>query len=178
MLHQETVASGAVPYARVISRDIDGVLWEGRQYYANDRVYELYFADAEAVHYKDMDKHASLLGSFKTTYQAGRQIIKDDVSSIVGSAKQEMKNTAYGLAFLQAGKSTIRICYTAEGEGYLSVSVTSVRQGLMARSRLGARLKDWLSESLSKIHTNTSDLRLWRSRASRGRFKRSVQLRR
>ena len=149
VLHQETVASGAVPYARVISRDIDGVLWEGRQYYANDRVYELYFADAEAVHYKDMDKHASLLGSFKTTYQAGDKSLKD-VSSIVGGLR-EAGNEEYGIWFgIPAGWEINNkdMLYGAEGEGYLSVSVTSAPTGVDGTlAALGRWLKDWLSES-------------------------------
>ncbi|MBX4145811.1 copper amine oxidase N-terminal domain-containing protein [Paenibacillus lautus] len=149
VLHQETVASGAVPYARVISRDIDGVLWEGRQYYANDRVYELYFADAEAVHYKDMDKHASLLGSFRTTYQAGDKSLKD-VSSIVGGLR-EAGNEEYGIWFgIPAGWEINNkdMLYGSEGEGYLSVSVTSVPTGGDGTlAAWGQRLKDWLSES-------------------------------
>ncbi|GAA0834701.1 hypothetical protein GCM10008915_19740 [Bifidobacterium pullorum subsp. gallinarum] len=152
VLHQETVSGGTVPYARVISRDVDGVLWEGRQYYANDRVYELYFADAEAVHYKDMDKHAGLLGSFRTTYNAGDKSAKD-VSTIVNGLR-EAGSEEYGIWFdVPAGWeiNNKEMLYGGEGEGYLSVSVTSAPTG--ADSTLSAwaqRLKDWLPESFVK----------------------------
>ncbi|MDH6674535.1 hypothetical protein M2277_005231 [Paenibacillus sp. LBL] len=152
VLHQETVSGGTVRYARVISRDVDGVLWEGRQYYANDRVYELYFADAEAVHYKDMDKHAGLLGSFRTTYSAGDKSAKD-VSTIVNGLR-EAGSEEYGIWFgVPAGWeiNNKEMLYGGEGEGYLSVSVTSAPTG--ADSTLSAwaqRLKDWLPESFVK----------------------------
>lgn len=152
VLHQETVSGGTVRYARVISRDVDGVLWEGRQYYANDRVYELYFADAEAVHYKDMDKHAGLLGSFRTTYNAGDKSAKD-VSTIVNGLR-EAGSEEYGIWFgVPAGWeiNNKEMLYGGEGEGYLSVSVTSAPTG--ADSTLSAwaqRLKDWLPESFVK----------------------------
>ncbi|SEL33850.1 Copper amine oxidase N-terminal domain-containing protein [Paenibacillus sp. cl141a] len=149
VLHQEKVTSAAVPYARVISRDVDGVLWEGRQYYANDRVYELYFADAEAVHYKDMDQHASFLGSFRTAYRAGDKSVKD-VSSIVDGFR-EAGNEEYGIWFgIPAGWEINNkdMLYGSEGEGYLSVSVTSAPTGADGTlAAWGQRLKDWLAES-------------------------------
>lgn len=149
VLHQETVSRGVVPYARVISRDVDGVLWESRQYYANERVYELYFADGEAVHYKDMDKHAGLLGSFRTSYPAGDRSIKD-VSSIVAGLR-EAGNEEYGIWFgIPAGWEINNkdMLYGKEKEGYLSVLVTSAPLGAEGTLEAwGQRLKEWLSES-------------------------------
>ncbi|GAB6927503.1 hypothetical protein JCM10914A_14860 [Paenibacillus sp. JCM 10914] len=149
VLHQETITSGTASYARAITRDRDGVLWESRQYYANDKVYELFFADFEAAHYKDMDKHASLLGSFKTTYNRVDKSVKD-VSTIVDGLR-EAGNEEYGIWLgVPAGwqMNNHDMLYGSEGEGYVSVSVTSAPTGKEGTlSAWSEQLKRWMEES-------------------------------
>ena len=77
-----------------------------------------------------------------------------------------------------AGKSTIRDMLQWRRRRGLSVRLGDIplRQ-LMARSRLGRRQKTGCRNPLSKIHTNTSDLHPWRSRASGADSRGTVQLR-
>lgn len=149
VLHQETVSKGTVPYARVISRDTDGVLWENRLYYDKEHVYELYFADSEAVHYKDMNQHAGLLDSFRTSYPAGDKAIKD-ISSVVAGLRWTVIEE-YGIMLgVPAGWEIDNkdMLYGKEGEGYLSVLVTSAPPGAEGTlTAWGQRLKEWLAES-------------------------------
>ncbi|ANY74109.1 copper amine oxidase [Paenibacillus ihbetae] len=152
VLHEEKIEAGALPYARIVSRDVDGVLWESRQYYDNKKLYELYFADAEAVHYRDMDKHAGLLGSFRTSYNGSDKSLKD-ISTVVNGLR-EAGNAEYGIRLMVPAGWQIdnrEMLYGAERQGYLSVSVTSAPTG--ANGTLAAwaqRLQDWFAESFVK----------------------------
>ena len=152
VLHEQKIEAGALPYARIVSRDVDGVLWESRQYYDNKKLYELYFADAEAVHYRDMDKHAGLLDSFRTSYNGSDKSLKD-ISTVVNGLR-EAGNAEYGIRLMVPAGWQIdnrEMLYGAEKRGYLSVSVTSAPTG--ANGTLAAwaqRLQDWFAESFVK----------------------------
>jgi hypothetical protein len=65
VLDREVVPEAKVPYARIVSKDSSGALWEGRQHYAGGRLYEIYLTDDTAVNYKDLDQYSVLLDSFE-----------------------------------------------------------------------------------------------------------------
>ncbi|KKO55019.1 stalk domain-containing protein [Paenibacillus sp. DMB20] len=151
VLDQETVAQAPVPYARIVSRDADGVLWEGRLYYANKRLYGLYFADSDAIHYKDLDKYADLLNSFKVSFNAGDKNLKD--LSSMENGLRSITNADYGItAAVPAGwqVNNQEMFYGSEEEGYLSIYVNSAPKGVEGTlSGWADRMKKWLEESFA-----------------------------
>lgn len=149
VLDRETVTQAAVPYARIVSRDAEGVLWEGRGYYANNKVYGIYFADGEASHYKDLDKHAGLLNSFKPSFNAGDKSLKD-LSSIENGLRSVV-NTDYGIVLGVPASWAVNnqeMFYGDEEKGYLSIRVTSAPKGTAGTLNGWAdQLKNWLAEA-------------------------------
>ena len=149
VLDGEMVTRAAVPYARVISRDAEGVLWEGRGYYANHKMYAIYFADEEAVHFKDLDKYADLLNSFKPSFNAGDKSLKD-ISSIEKGLRSVV-NTDYGVvAGVPAGwaVNNQEMFYGDEEQGYLSIRVSSAPKGTAGTlSGWVDQMKGWLGEA-------------------------------
>lgn len=149
VLHQEAVTQATVPYARIVFRDTDGMLWEGREYYANKRVYGLYFADAEAVHYKDLEKHGDLLNSFRPSFNKGEKNLKDLSSLKNGLRSIEIPN--YGIEAAIPAEWSVNHqekYYGSEEDGYLSVEVSSVPKGEEGTlSGWTAAMKRWVGEA-------------------------------
>lgn len=148
VLDRETVTQATIPYARIISRDSEGILWEGRAYYANDKVYGIYFADGDASHYKDLDKYAGLLNSFKPSFNAGDKTLKD-LSSIENGLRSVM-NLDYGIMAGVPANWMVNdqdMFYGDEEDGYLSIRVTSAPKGPAGTLDGWAdQMKSWLGE--------------------------------
>lgn len=149
ILHREAVSSAAVAYARAVTRDMDGLLWETRAYYANDRVYMLYFSDANAEHYTDMNTHAAFLNSFRTSFPAADSHVKD-LSSVVDGL-MDVGNDEYGVYLSVPADWNMNdeeMMYFKQKEGILAVTVTSVPKG--AKSGITSwvdEIKKWYAES-------------------------------
>ncbi|MFC7679262.1 copper amine oxidase N-terminal domain-containing protein [Paenibacillus sp. GCM10028914] len=149
VLDSETVTQVSVPYARVISKDSEGILWEVRAYYANNKVYEIYFADGDASHYKDLDYYAGLLNSFKPSFNVGDKSLKD-LSSIENGLRSVM-NTDYGIVASVPADWKVdnqAMFYGDEENGYLSIRVTSAPKGQEGTLEGWAdQMKSWIGEA-------------------------------
>ncbi|MBB6021587.1 hypothetical protein HNR77_002682 [Paenibacillus sp. JGP012] len=147
ILDREAVASKNKPYARVVVKDMDGLLWELRQYVHDGRQYDVYLADYEATNYKDLGKHASLLNSFEPSYAQSDRTIKD--LSTVEDGMRAVWNEDYGIGLtVPAGWSmdNKNMVYEGEDGAYLQLRVTS--------AKAGATVKDW-SDQLHKWMSDT-----------------------
>lgn len=130
VLDREAVESAAAPYARIVSRDANGALWESRSYAANGRLYDLYLTDDNAVSYKDLAQYAGLLDSFRPEFGAGDASIRD--LSTVKDGLREAGSKDYGISLLvPAGWSPdpAGLTYTSASGGYLRFSVGSAASG-------------------------------------------------
>ncbi|WP_342552996.1 stalk domain-containing protein [Paenibacillus sp. FSL R7-0652] len=142
VLDREAVSKGSKPYARIVVKDTDGMLWELRQYIHDGRQYDVYLADYQAFNYKDLSKHASLLNSFDPSYSPSDRTIKD--LSTVEEGMRAAWNEDYGISLkVPAGWSMDNKSMTYEDEqgAYLQLRVTSAKSG--------ATVKDW-SDQLEK----------------------------
>jgi hypothetical protein len=147
VLDREAVSKGNTPYARVVVKDADGVLWELRQYVHDGRQYDVYLADYEATNYKDLGKHASFLNSFEPSYAQSDRTIKD--LSTVEEGMREAWNDDYGIELkVPAGWSmdNKNMVYQDQDGAYLQLRVTSAKSG--------ATVKDW-SDQLEKWMRDT-----------------------
>ncbi|MCC3378389.1 stalk domain-containing protein [Paenibacillus farraposensis] len=136
-----------VPYARVVTKDADGVLWEIRQYYDNGRLYVIYFSDNKATNYKDLSQYAGLLNSFKTSFNAQDKSIKD-LSTVVGGTR-EAGNSDYGVSLsIPAGwkMDDQRMQYESNDGSSFHLKVTSVPADGTLES-WSRQLQKWLSDS-------------------------------
>ncbi|NMO96688.1 stalk domain-containing protein [Paenibacillus lemnae] len=129
VMHQEIVTRGPYPYARTISRDSEYTLWEGRVYFHGGKRYELYFADRNASHYKDLEKYSGLLNSFKPVFTKGDHLLKD-LSSIENGLRP-IEEVDYGIyAGVPAGWQNYGdLSYGKQEEGSLFMDVYSVPGG-------------------------------------------------
>ncbi|WP_379135478.1 stalk domain-containing protein [Paenibacillus sp. sgz500958] len=96
VLDRQIYPNAKVPYAMIISKDSSGALWEGRQYYAEGRLYELYLTDDNAVNYKDFAKYSGLLNSFQPSFDEKDRSIRD--LSTVENGFREAVNEDYGIS--------------------------------------------------------------------------------
>ncbi|MFB5266685.1 stalk domain-containing protein [Paenibacillus enshidis] len=136
-----------VPYARIITKDGDGSLWENRQYYGHGQVYAVYLTDSTAANYKDLNKYAGLLNSFKTSFDMDDKVIKD-ISTIEGGMK-DAYNSDYGIALkIPAGWTgdNSSMLYEGRDGSKLKLTVTSAPQGF-ALEDWSAQLQSWLKDS-------------------------------
>lgn len=149
LLDRETVTNAPVPYARIVSRDPEGILWEGRAYYANNKMYGLYFADGDALHYTDLEKYAGLLNSFKPSFNKSDKSLKD-LSSIENGLRSIM-NTDYGIMAGVPASWSINdqeMFYGDEENGYLSIRVTSAPKGPAGTLHGWTdQMKNWIEEA-------------------------------
>ncbi|MDO7906625.1 stalk domain-containing protein [Paenibacillus sp. JX-17] len=95
VLDRQSIPQAAVPYARVITKDADGVFWENRLYYANHRLYTVYLADSKASNYKDLKEYAVLLNSFQPAFNKEDKSLKD--ISTVENGMRTAYDADYGM---------------------------------------------------------------------------------
>ncbi|WP_410512548.1 stalk domain-containing protein [Paenibacillus sp. BR2-3] len=130
VLDREIFPQAKVPYARVVSKDSSGALWEGRQYYGDGRLYELYLTDDNAVNYKDFAKYAGLLNSFQPSFNDKDQTIRD--LSTVKNGFRAAYNDDYGIS-LQVpadwSKDDQHLYYESKKGSYLRLKVSSAPAG-------------------------------------------------
>lgn len=130
MLDRESVAKGKTPYARIVVKDMDGMLWEMRQYINNGRQYDVYLADYDALNYKDLNKRAAFLNSFQPTYVQSDRTIKD--LSTVDNGMRSAWNDDYGIELsVPAGWSmdNTQMTYESKDGAFLQMRVTSASWG-------------------------------------------------
>lgn len=144
VLDREVVLKTKVPYARTVSKDSSGALWEGRQYSAGGRLYELYLTDDNAANYKDLAKYAVLLDSFQPAYNAADRSIRD-LSTVV-SGLREGYNEDYGIALQVPAEWSLddqHLYYESKQGNSLRVKVSS--------APAGSTLAGWSEELKSQI---------------------------
>ncbi|GAB6991372.1 copper amine oxidase N-terminal domain-containing protein [Paenibacillus pini] len=147
VLDREAFPQAKVPYARIIAKDSDGTYWECRQYYNNDRLYEVYFADTKASNYKDLSKYAGLLNSFDTGFNVSDKAVKD--LSTVKNGMRSAFNDDYGISLnVPAGWSMDHadMYYESKEGSYLKLNVSSAPKG-STLDQWSGQLKTWLEES-------------------------------
>lgn len=144
VLDRETFPEDSNPYARIVSKDSSGALWEGRGYYAEGRLYEIYLTDDKAVNYKDLAKYEGLLNSFQPSFNAKDNKVRD--LSTVKDGLRTAYNEDYGIS-LQVpadwGLDDQRLYYESEQGSHLSIKVTS--------APAGSTLESWAEELSTKI---------------------------
>ncbi|MBW4081599.1 stalk domain-containing protein [Paenibacillus sp. S150] len=146
ILDRATFPDAAFPYARIVSKDTSGALWEGRQYYSGGRLYELYLTDDTAANYKDLNKYAPLLDSFTPSFNAGDRSIRD--LSTVKNGMREGYNDDYGISLQIPADWSMddqRLYYESSQGSHLRVKVSSAPSGAALESwskDLEAQLKD------------------------------------
>ncbi|WP_019915123.1 stalk domain-containing protein [Paenibacillus sp. HW567] len=144
ILDRETFADAAVPYARIVSKDSSGALWEGRQYYAGGKLYELYLTDDKAANYKDLNKYALLLNSFKPSFDVNDKSIRD--LSTVDNGLRVGYNDDYGITLQVPADWSVddqHLYYESKQGSYLRVKVSS--------APVGSTLESWSKELDSQI---------------------------
>ncbi|WP_179037331.1 copper amine oxidase N-terminal domain-containing protein [Paenibacillus sp. URB8-2] len=116
----------AVPYARIISKDPAGALWEGRGYYANGRLYQLYLTDDNAVNYKDFVKYTGLLDSFRPFFDDKDSSIRD--LSTVRNGLRSAGSDDYGISLQVPAAWSIdnrHLVYGSKAGSYLKLIISS-----------------------------------------------------
>ncbi|RAI84354.1 copper amine oxidase-like protein [Paenibacillus pabuli] len=149
VLDRESIAKGKTPYARIVVKDADGVLWEMRQYIHDGRQFDVYLADYEALNYKDLGKRAALLNSFQPTYVQSDRTIKD--LSTVDEGMRSTWNDDYGIELkIPAGWSmdNTQMIYEAKDGAYLQLRVTSAPKGATVKEWSG-QLDKWMRETFT-----------------------------
>ncbi|MBR2566744.1 MAG: copper amine oxidase N-terminal domain-containing protein [Paenibacillus sp.] len=149
ILDREAVSKGNQPYARIVVKDTDGLLWELRQYIHDGRQYDVYLADYEAMNYKDLGKHASLLNSFEPSYSKSDRTIND--LSTVEEGMREVWNEDYGIQLkVPAGWSmdNQNMVYKDENGAYLQFRVTSAKSGATVKD-WSDQLENWMRETFT-----------------------------
>ncbi|WP_438348901.1 stalk domain-containing protein [Paenibacillus sp. FA6] len=147
VLDRESFPNATVPYARIVTKDSEGTIWEARAYYDHEQLYEIYFADLRAVNYKDLSKYGTFLNSFRTSYNERDHSIKD-LSSVVNGMRNTF-NGDYGISLdVPAGwyMDNEDMYYEGEDGSYLTIDVTTAPKG---SSLVGwsEQMKKWLSEA-------------------------------
>ncbi|WP_238651044.1 copper amine oxidase N-terminal domain-containing protein [Paenibacillus piscarius] len=130
VLDREAVPGAKTPYARIVSKDSSGALWEGRQYYAGGRLYEIYLTDDNAANYKDLAKYAALLNSFQPAFDTADRSLRD-LTAVRGGLR-EGYNDDYGIALKvpASWSADDQQLYYADNRGsYLRVKVSSAPSG-------------------------------------------------
>ncbi|MEC0127760.1 stalk domain-containing protein [Paenibacillus pabuli] len=149
VLDRESIARGKTPYARIVVKDVDGLLWEMRQYIRDGRQYDVYLADYDAMNYKDLSKRAALLNSFQPTYAESDRTIKD--LSTVDEGMRSAWNDDYGIELnIPAGWSmdNTQMVYEAKDGAYLQLRVTSAPTGATVKDWSG-QLDKWMRETFT-----------------------------
>jgi hypothetical protein len=157
VLDRKSFPNADVPYARIVTKDPEGTIWEIRSYYDNEQLYEVYFADLKAVNYKDVSKFATFLNSFKTSYNERDHSIKD--LSSVTNGMRNASNGDYGITLdVPAGwyMDDENMYYEGEEGSYLSVNVTTAPEGSNNVSWSG-NMKKWLNEAFVAESYETVD---------------------
>lgn len=149
VLDRESVAKGKTPYARIVVKDMDGMLWEMRQYINNGRQYDVYLADYDALNYKDLNKRAAFLNSFQPTYVQSDRTIKD--LSTVDNGMRSAWNDDYGIELnVPAGWSmdNTQMTYESKDGAFLQLRVTSAPAGATVKDWSG-QLDKWMRETFT-----------------------------
>ncbi|OKP85750.1 hypothetical protein A3844_15460 [Paenibacillus helianthi] len=144
ILDRVVFPNAEVPYARIVSKDSSGALWEGRQYYSNGKLYELYLTDDNAGNYKDLNPYASLLNSFIPSFNAGDKSIRD--LSTVKNGLREGYNDDYGITLQVPAGWTMddqHLYYESNKGSHLLVKVSSAPSG--------STLENWSKDLDSQV---------------------------
>ncbi|MEC0093600.1 stalk domain-containing protein [Paenibacillus macquariensis] len=147
VLDRESYPLVGVPYARIVTKDSDGTIWEVRGYYDHEQLYEVYLADFKAQNYKEVSKYSTLLNSFKTNFNKQDKAVKD-LSSVVNGMRN-VYNGDYGISLdVPAGwdMDNENMYYESEDGSYLKLNVTSAPKGSSLEQWSG-QMKKWLGES-------------------------------
>lgn len=147
ILDRESFPEADVPFARIISRDSSGALWESRQYNAGGRLYEVYLTDDNAENYKDFAKFKSLLGSFKPVFDPNDTSLRD--LSTVKNGLRERYNEDYGITLGVPADWSMddqNLYYESGAGSHLLVKVSSVPAG--------STLSSWSKELEAQIRSS------------------------
>lgn len=144
ILHQQAVPETSVPYARIVVKDVDDLLWEERAYYNDGNVYYVFFGDYDAVTYKDLNNWSKLLGSFRPSFDKKDKTIED--LSAVRNGLREVSNKDYGVTLqIPADWVTNKqgMGYTGQDGSELDIIVASVPLGLNLDSWTDQTKRGW-----------------------------------
>lgn len=154
VLDQKAVSSSKGNYARVITKDSDGILSETRIYTGNGHAYYVFYADSEASSYKDFEKEniTLLLNSFQTSFnsadKASEDLVSDEDSAGTGNI---LEDSDYGFSMnlpadFDASESTTYA--SGSDDSYVSVNVYSAPEGSTIESWL-QNIQTWFTENFN-----------------------------
>ncbi|WHY19030.1 stalk domain-containing protein [Paenibacillus sp. G2S3] len=147
ILDRESFPKASVPYARLVSKDSSGALWESRLIYAEGRLYEIYLTDEKATHYKDLAKYAGLLSSFRPSFDIKDNKIRD--LSTVKNGLSEAYNEDFGISLKVPAawsKDDQHFYYESKQGSHLTVAVSS--------APAGSTLESWAEDLKAKTQEN------------------------
>ncbi|AJS60334.1 copper amine oxidase [Paenibacillus sp. IHBB 10380] len=147
ILDRETFPNAKVPYASIILKDSDDILWECRAYYHNERLYEVYLADLHASNYKDLSKYSAFLNSFKPEFNKNDVTVKD-LSNVIDGMRS-VYNNDYGITLnvpAEWSMNNSSMYYTSEEGSYLKLNVSSVPKD-STLEEWSTQMKKWMEES-------------------------------
>ncbi len=137
VVDRETFPNAILPYARLITRDLDGLYWEARRYYDQGRVYTLYLGDSLVEDYRELEERAELLDSFRPSFATPG--IKTEDLSTIKDGQVSAASSDYGVTLKLPAEwiptDTGQFEYAAEDGSSLSLQVTS--------AAAGETLQDW-----------------------------------
>lgn len=131
VIDQSSFPQAKVPYARIVTSDKDGALWEGRAYYGGGRLFTLYLSSETAKTYKDLNSYGTLLDSFQPSFDPKDKTIRD--LSKVKNDKIEVYNDDYGISLQVPADWNVdnsRMIYTGKNGESLGIYVSSAPSGL------------------------------------------------
>ncbi|WP_223065911.1 stalk domain-containing protein [Paenibacillus caui] len=143
VLHEETAEAGKVPYGRVISSDEDGIMWETRAYYADHKIYFVYFSLVDAYTYQDFDAYAGLLNSFQPSFDKDDNTLED--LSFAPDGSQDAYSYDYGISLtIPAGWEE-----GANGTDFIGPDGSSVHFSISTNPS-GVTLESWTAQLKAK----------------------------
>lgn len=131
VLDQQVFTQAKVPFARIVTTDKDGSMWQERAYYGGGRIYTLYLASQTAKSYKDLQKYDALLNTFEPGFDREDQSVKD--LSKVKNGMTETYNDDYGISLQIPAEWTAdnsHSVFTGKDGTSLSIHVASAPAGL------------------------------------------------
>lgn len=131
VLDQQVFPQAKVPYARIVTTDKDGSMWQERAYYGEGRIYTLYLASQTAKSYKDLQKYDALLNTFEPGFDRADKSVKD--LSKVKNGMTTTYNDDFGISLQIPAEWTAdssHSVYTGKDGTTLSIHAASAPAGL------------------------------------------------
>ncbi|MCQ4088756.1 stalk domain-containing protein [Saccharibacillus sp. JS10] len=127
IIDSRIVSDTKFPYAKLVVRDVDGVLWELRRYSYQGHIYSVYMGDSLLEDYREFEQWQPLLDSFRPIF-ATKGVKTEDLST-AKDGYNEVSAYEYGVTLQVPANWTStgegQMEYEAEDGSFLSLHVTT-----------------------------------------------------